>query len=177
LTVVAEEVSSHTRLIFGPLSLYVEMVDGIDTETPHIETPDATTVVVYFNVETMWALEMLGAGVPIIPKHVWETIPPELVEEEGEFVTTGNLTCSGPYLIQSHKEGEWWLLRANPYFFRRLAGDVDANKVVNILDIAALARAFGKNVPPANPILDQNGDQTINILDISIVARNFGKTI
>jgi peptide/nickel transport system substrate-binding protein len=154
---------------------YVERIDGIDTATPHIETPNATTVVVYFNVETVWALEMLGA-VPIIPRHVWDTIPPELVEEEGEYVKTGNLTSSGPYVIDSHKEGEWWLLRANPYFFRRLVGDTDANGRVNILDISAVAKDFNKNVPPANPIMDQNGDQKINIVDITIVAKNFLRT-
>jgi ABC-type transport system substrate-binding protein len=154
---------------------YVEAIDGIDTAAPHIETPNATTVVVYFNVETIWALEMLG-GVPIIPSHVWQTIPPELVEEEGEYVKTGNLTCSGPYVINSHKEGEWWLLRANPYFFRRLVGDIDANGVVNIVDISAVAKDFIRNVPPANPICDLNGDEKINIVDITIVAKNFQRT-
>jgi ABC-type oligopeptide transport system substrate-binding subunit len=118
---------------------------------------------------------MLGA-VPIIPSHVWETIPSELVEEEGEYVTTGNLTCSGPYVIADHKEGEWWLLRANSHFFRRLVGDIDANGIVNILDVSAVAKDFNKNVPPANPILDQNGDHKINILDITIVAKNFQRT-
>jgi peptide/nickel transport system substrate-binding protein len=154
---------------------YVERIDGIDTATPHIETPNATTIVVYFNVETVWSLEMLGA-VPIIPSHVWETIPSELVEEEGEYVTTGNLTGSGPYVIADHKEGEWWLLRANSHFFRRLVGDIDANGIVNILDVSAVAKDFNKNVPPANPILDQNGDHKINILDITIVAKNFQRT-
>jgi hypothetical protein len=98
------------------------------------------------------------------------------VEEEGEYVKTGNLTCSGPYVIVDHKEGEWWLLRRNPYFFRRLSGDVDASGKVNIVDITAVALDFGKTVPPASPILDQNGDQKINIVDISFVAKSFGKT-
>jgi peptide/nickel transport system substrate-binding protein len=154
---------------------YVERIDGIDTDTPHIETPDATTVVVYFNVETVWALEMLGAT-PIIPKHVWETIPTELVEEEGEFVKTGNLTGSGPFVIDSHKEGEYWLLKRNPYFFRGLAGDIDTNGIVNIVDITLVAKDFGKNVPPANPLADLNGDQKVNIVDITIVAKNYGRT-
>jgi peptide/nickel transport system substrate-binding protein len=153
----------------------VEKIDGIDTATPHIETPNATTVVIYYNVETVWALEMAGVT-PIIPRHVWENIPPEVVEEEGEYVKTGNLTCSGPYVIVDHKEGEWWLLRRNSYFFRRLSGDVDASGKVNIVDITAVALDFGKTVPPASPILDQNGDQKINIVDISFVAKNFGKT-
>ncbi len=96
---------------------YMEMIDGINTTTPHIETPDATTVVIYYTVESVWALEWAG-DTPIIPKHVWETVPPKQCDQKGEFTTTGNLTCSGPYLIDSYVRGEWWLLRANPYFFR-----------------------------------------------------------
>jgi ABC-type transport system substrate-binding protein len=153
----------------------VEPIDGIDTDTPHIETPDPHTVVIYFNIESVWALEMVGT-VPIIPKHVWENIPPENVEDQGEYVTTGNLTCSGPFVIANHVPGESWLLRANPYFFRKLAGDIDANRKVDIRDIYAVAKAFGKTIPAANPLADQNGDGKIDIKDIFIIAKNFGKT-
>jgi hypothetical protein len=76
----------------------VEGIDGIDTATPHIETPDSHTVVIYHSVQTVWDSEMIG-GVPIIPKHVWENIAPENCEAEGEYVATGNLTCSDPYVI------------------------------------------------------------------------------
>ncbi|MDH7477865.1 MAG: ABC transporter substrate-binding protein [Candidatus Bathyarchaeota archaeon] len=96
---------------------YVEMIDDIDTDTPHIETPDPYTITIYFSVESIWFLEMVGF-VPIVPKHVWESIPPDQVEELGEYVTTGNLTGSGPYVIAGHEPNQWWLLRANPYFFR-----------------------------------------------------------
>ncbi|MEM2779833.1 MAG: ABC transporter substrate-binding protein [Candidatus Bathyarchaeia archaeon] len=101
---------------------YVEMIDDIDTDTPHIETPDPYTVTIYFSVESIWFLDMVGF-VPIIPKHVWENIPPDQVEEQGEYVATGNLTCSGPYIIAGHQPNEWWLLRANPYFFRYVLGE------------------------------------------------------
>jgi len=101
---------------------YVEMIDGIDTDIPHIETPDSHTVTIYFSVQSIWFLEMVGF-VPILPKHVWENIPPEQVEEQGEYVTTGNLTCSGPYVIAGHQPNEWWLLRANPYFFRYIQAE------------------------------------------------------
>lgn len=102
----------------------VERIDDIDTDTPHIETPDAITVIIYFNVETVWALDMIAA-VPIIPEHVWVTIPPDDVEDQGEFITTGNLTCCGPYVIASHTPSQNWVLNANPNFFRnRLIGDI-----------------------------------------------------
>lgn len=98
---------------------YVEKIDGIDTDAPHIETPDARTVVIYYTIESIWVLEWAG-DTPIMPKAVWETVPANDTDAQGEFVKTGNLTCSGPYLIDSYKTGEWWLLRRNPYFFRTL---------------------------------------------------------
>jgi hypothetical protein len=95
----------------------VENIHNINTTTPHIETPNATTVTIYYTTQSIWCLTWAG-DTPIIPKKVWQTIPPKLCEQQGEFVRTGNLTVSGPYLIDSYKKGEWWLLRANPYFFR-----------------------------------------------------------
>jgi ABC-type transport system substrate-binding protein len=156
----------------------VESIDGIDTDTPHIETPNAATVVIYFGVESVWALDMIGV-VPIIPKHVWETIPPKLVEEQGEFVTTGNLTCSGPYVIAGHEQGEWWLLRRNPYFFRQLCGDINFDRQVNIVDLTKIAIAWQSKPGDAqwNPDADLNNDKVINIKDITKAALNYGKQI
>jgi len=152
----------------------VESIDGIDTETPHIETPDANTVIIYYSVETVWAMEMTGV-VPIIPKHVWETIPPEFVEEQGEFMTTGNLTCSGPYLIDNHLEGEWWLLRTNPYFFRSLFCDVNYDGSVDMADISIMIDWFMTSPPNWDPNCDVNNDNTIDMADISIAIDNFMK--
>jgi ABC-type transport system substrate-binding protein len=155
----------------------VEKIDGIDTGTPHIETPDATTVIIYFNVETVWALDMIGV-VPIIPKHVWETIPPELVEEQGEFVygaNKGNLTCSGPYVIADHLEGEWWLLRANPYFFRApIPGDANGDAVVDGSDFFILLQAWG-TTPPSDPRADFNGDGVVDGSDFYVLLVNWGQ--
>jgi ABC-type transport system substrate-binding protein len=83
----------------------VEKIDGIDTATPHIETPDSRTVVIYYTVESIWALEWAGT-IPIMPNRVWETIPANDTDAKGEFVNKSNLTCSGPYFIDSYKKGE-----------------------------------------------------------------------
>jgi len=154
----------------------VESIDGIDTATPHIETPDANTVIIYYGVETVWALEMTGV-VPIIPKQVWETIPPEFVEEQGEFMATGNLTCSGPYLIDNHLQGEWWLLRANPYFFRSLFCDVNYDGSVDMADISMMIDAFmtEPTSPNWNSNCDVNNDLSVDMADISIAIDNFMK--
>jgi hypothetical protein len=57
-------------------------------------------------------------------------------------------------------------------------GDVDADGVVNVLDVAGIARLFGLNSHSVgyNANMDINFDGKIDILDIAIVGRNFGKT-
>ena len=58
------------------------------------------------------------------------------------------------------------------------ASDVNADGVINILDLTLIASQFGA-IPTAdqtsNP--DINGDGTVNILDLTLVARHLGKTV
>jgi parallel beta-helix repeat protein len=60
----------------------------------------------------------------------------------------------------------------------RLMGDVDGNGAVNILDISAVAIAFGADVgsPKYQEYLDFNLDGVINIIDIAAAAANFGSS-
>ena len=58
------------------------------------------------------------------------------------------------------------------------ASDVNADGVINILDLVLIASQFG--VTPtadqtSNP--DVNGDGTVNILDLTLVTRHLGKTV
>ena len=45
--------------------------------------------------------------------------------------------------------------------------DVNGDGIVNILDLVAVANAFGKDAP------DVNGDGTVNVLDLVAVANAF----
>jgi parallel beta-helix repeat protein len=56
-------------------------------------------------------------------------------------------------------------------------GDLNNDRVVNILDISIIARAFGSRPGDEkwNPIADIDNNNLINILDIAKVAREFGK--
>ena len=47
--------------------------------------------------------------------------------------------------------------------------DVNNDGTVNILDLVAVANAFGKDAP------DVNGDGTVNVLDLVAVANAFDK--
>lgn len=57
-----------------------------------------------------------------------------------------------------------------------LAGDINSDGVVNLLDYSILFAAFGSQ-PPSDARADLNGDGKINLLDYSILFANFGKTL
>ena len=58
------------------------------------------------------------------------------------------------------------------------ASDVNADGVINILDLTLVAAHFGAT-PAADqaPNPDVNGDGTVNILDLTLIARHIGKTV
>jgi len=58
----------------------------------------------------------------------------------------------------------------------RLLGDINGDNVVNMKDIALVARAFGSTIssPNWNPACDLNYDGVVNMKDIALVARAFG---
>jgi len=59
-----------------------------------------------------------------------------------------------------------------------LKTDINGDRKVNIMDIAAVAQAFGSEEggPRWNPEADLDGNGKVNILDLSTVAMDFGKT-
>jgi hypothetical protein len=64
------------------------------------------------------------------------------------------------------------------YRYRPIPGDMNSNGVVNIMDLAMVARAYGTRPgdPKWNELVDLNHDNIINILDLIPVARNYGRT-
>jgi len=58
--------------------------------------------------------------------------------------------------------------------------DINQDGKCNILDVSAVAKLFGQNVPPAPAYADIAGphgvpDGKVNILDVSLVAKHFGE--
>ncbi len=56
-----------------------------------------------------------------------------------------------------------------------IAGDVNGDRQVNILDLVAVAQQLGQPVPINSP-LDVTGDGAVNILDLVRVAQHLGST-
>jgi len=59
-----------------------------------------------------------------------------------------------------------------------MKGDVNADDIVDIFDIATVALAFGStpSEPNWNPVADINNDGIVDIFDIVVVALHFGET-
>jgi hypothetical protein len=53
-------------------------------------------------------------------------------------------------------------------------GDVNGDKVVNVLDIIEIVKVY-QTSPPENPYADLNCDDTVNVLDIIKVVNNYPK--
>ena len=56
---------------------------------------------------------------------------------------------------------------------RLLTGDVNRDRIVNILDLISVAQQLGKRLPPNSPE-DINGDGIVNIFDLTLVAQGIG---
>lgn len=58
-----------------------------------------------------------------------------------------------------------------------VAGDTNGDNMINIMDMAAFRKDFGKNVAGIGDVYtDVNNDDLVNIMDMAIFRQNFGKT-
>jgi len=99
----------------------------------------------------------------------WDTTP----------VPKGNYTVSArahPLLGEANTDDNTLI---GGWIMETILGDINGDGKVNILDISAVARAFGAKPGDANwsSNADIDNNLVINILDISKVAREFGKTV
>jgi len=172
----------YVRDAFSPL-FYPNVID-ID----HIDTPDNYSAVIYYKVQSVWALHWLG-GVPMMPKHVWENIAPAESRTKGEYETTGKLTGSGPFRFVSREMGRYLLLEDNPTYFRKkvrpdwfTSGQLVPyfNGKVDLDDFMATVGHYGDSNPWSHPIIDPwadvNEDSVIDLDDLMEIGVRYGQT-
>ena len=75
----------------------------------------------------------------------------------------------GPVKFETDQDIVFQLVRSN-LLVTEIPYDVNADGVVNILDLVFVASRFGQTDPKA----DVNDDGTVNILDLTLIAQNFG---
>ena len=95
-------VAAHTHPRFTPQLEDVEQVT----------TPDADTVDISLRRPSLGFLDQPLADLPILPEHVWGSLP------RGRTVPAGRPVGSGPYRLTRHRRDARYTLRANRRYFR-----------------------------------------------------------
>jgi hypothetical protein len=126
----------------------------VDKETGIQATANTLALHYYESIREMLAMQSFNE------QHLREAV-----------ATWSGLNPDDPYVV--NLVNEW----RNIYY--RARADLNKDGLVNIIDVAIVARAFGSKPedPNWNPIADLNGDTVINIIDVATVAREFGKTV
>jgi len=167
---------------------------------------DDTHVAVFYKKLSVWAFQWAGS-LPIINKDVWNFVPPALARwyhpEEQDKNLNGIKDLyedgTGAWMYYSYNPGNWVTLKADPQYylsaeyisarilemFHTGAGDVNRDGVVNVLDLALMARALGTTCESPhgtgwgqyNPDCDLNNDCYIDLMDLMVVTSNYGKTM
>ena len=75
----------------------------------------------------------------------------------------------GPVKFETNQDIVFELVSSN-LLATEVPYDVNADGIVNILDLVFVASRFGQ----ADPKADVNADDTVNILDLTLIAQNFG---
>nr|NIW16586.1 hypothetical protein [Candidatus Bathyarchaeota archaeon] len=107
--------------------LFYPFVEKLD----HVEVVDEYTVTIYYQVQSIWALDWAGS-IPIIPKHIWENVPPldsfayDPEKNKPAYVPSDKLLSghavigTGPFMFHSRVPGEYVRLTENHWYFRKL---------------------------------------------------------
>ena len=153
----------------------------------HVTATGPYTVEIYWNVLSCWALHWVG-GIPMIPKHIWQSIPPAQSRELGEYETTGHLTGTGPFRFVSREQGQSITLVANPTYFRKLVrpdfytGGQPIpyhNGRIDLDDFQAAVFHYGEAAPwlhAIDPWADVNKDLVIELDDVMEIGVRYGQT-
>ena len=92
----------------------------------NVSDPDPYTLEVTMNGTSFFNIIDVG-GVIIIPKHIWgdvsdwRTFQPDR-EPHHKVKGLTKMVGTGPFILAEEKPGEFWRLRANPNYFKRLPG-------------------------------------------------------
>jgi len=106
--VTSEDVAyTFQRILDEKQGLFIDYVRQIES----IETPDEHTVV--FTTREP-SVQMLSMYVYILPKHIWEDVPPD----ETKSFENSPVIGTGPFQAVEWRKGQFVRLEANPDYFR-----------------------------------------------------------
>lgn len=168
---------------------YASLFYPLTVDLNHVTAIDPYTVEIYYNFQSTWALHWVG-GIPMIPKHIWQSIDPANSRSGGEYETTGKLTGSGAYKFVSRVKGQSITLEDNPTYFRKIVRPdwfttgvptiPTFNGKVDLDDFMAAVAHYGDGYswphPTIDPWADVNKDLVVDLDDIMEIGVRFGQT-
>jgi len=142
----------HHYTLYNATNNYYEMKAAYDAARASLS--ETERIELYDELED-YAVE----DCPVVP--LWQ----------GKAFAVTKPDVKGVYLDITQSLRMWYLIFA-------LLGDLNYDRIVNILDVIVLAVSFGSEPddPNWNPDADLNNDGIINIFDAILIAGNFGKT-
>ena len=100
--------------------------------------------------------------------QVWDILP--TLRIRGPWILDPGMTLTLRKLENIATGYFWDIFSVGDVYFQ---GDVNADGVVNVLDLVMVAQHIGGE-KPNNPRVDVNGDGVVNILDLTLVAQEIG---
>lgn len=98
-----------------------------------VEAPDERTVVLTMEGVSMFNLIDTG-GLLILPEHIWRDVGEDWrsfqpnLERHPSHPDLTKMVGTGPFILVDHKPGEYWRLKWNPGYFKRMPERVEAPK-------------------------------------------------
>jgi peptide/nickel transport system substrate-binding protein len=163
-----------------------------------VTAPD--TIEIYINATGLWLVYSFAGSCLLVPPHIYGPMGPVDADKDGT-VTYAEVKAFKPYETPHPTKpeltcligtGAWifkeWdkltntvrLIENKNYFaYKFMREDFNFDGIVNIKDLAAVARAFGAT--PTHPRwlygqCDIIEDEIVNIKDLATVAKKFGQT-
>ncbi|MFQ6101063.1 MAG: carboxypeptidase regulatory-like domain-containing protein [Anaerolineae bacterium] len=123
-----------------------------------------------------------NAGVEIVAQATGGVLTTTTTTTNGSF--SMELPLGGTYAVNASYPGYLHAQKDSVYVVgttvdigttKLVAGDVNADNCINILDIVSIIGKFGQTGLPISDPQDINDDGTINIFDLTVAAGNFGR--
>ena len=152
------------------------------SEVHHVEVPDDYTAVVYMNCSSYWALNWIGVGFPVAPKHIWELIPPEDIRG---FSPDKHIIGTGPFMVGTEHsidplDADYYIPEAfcildrNPEFWNSYVSGMDTRHTMRVQPVDPIDIYLGG--PDAIMSLDVTVDGTTYTIGNVRVAGGWGVT-
>ncbi len=135
-------------------------------DVKEIVCPDEHTVMIKLDVTSYWGLHWIGLGVPMFPKHIWETIPDPTID-----MPDPTLTGTGMFDFQSYDPDAYVAV------FNAFKGDVGSKPYPNApIRAVGAPRVYTGTKPTGYKVVTRKtaiAEEYLSTLTIELTVKNF----